>query len=279
MRSAALLSVFLVFACTEGDPAPVDDPGPTPPVVEPGQPKPVVAMKQTSLKKLEDPAKVLERWGPFFAKRFGAAPNDAKLGDVDGDGKSELAAQLEDGNILVFEDTSVDEPKGWAALHVGPQQPPIRIAGGKLRAGTRAPLVFTWDKDAYAFHQDVPAGLEDAAARAKKARPKAFAPGPKWRFGDEAAGGEENLEQHFFGDFDDDGGLELAVLGGGELALYEAEGPPTITKVSYPARRAMVHLGGVNDIKGDWLELVVPEASSQARVFEGGAWKEAWLSD
>ncbi|MCB9674747.1 MAG: VCBS repeat-containing protein [Alphaproteobacteria bacterium] len=245
-----------------------------------------------------DDAAVAARWKPFFADRFGSGAAEVHVGEVAGRGACALVV-LENGTTLVFPDPTVDVPTEWDVLDVGPQHA-VHVVRDGIRIGERTPLVVRWDaaEEAWAFSQAVPAGLEAATERAKGEHPTAFAAGPKWWLGEKGFDGEPDLAQHFYGDFDHDGKPDLAVLVPGSLVLYRASGDPMTTPIDYPARRAMVHFAETGkhafhpfpgddaehppapiEIDRDWLDLVVPEASSQSRYFAEGAWKTVWLGD
>ena len=253
------------------------------------------------------PLQLDDRWQAFLKDRFGHEASRHWVADFDGDGDDDLAVRLPN-SFLFFHETAEVPPTEWEVVHlhqaedvrVGVEAPDQarrrterRAAGAHLLVGGDHPISLYLHAETreYAWEQIYPMALMDLVSQAQSRTPDAFTMGANRGLGSTHGEGQSPLLDWFIGDFDADGELDIVVLNGTEVVLHRTGHAPESWTSTYPARRALVvfndrteiaSFGGDTpplEVRGDYLALSVPEASSVALVRSGDAWQVIFRSD
>jgi hypothetical protein len=207
---------------------------------------------------------------------------------------------------LTAEPTAHDA--SWAAAQIAPLAGKLAPGQTVLAFGPQAPLIAYFDRQVgcYRFDVTIPNELEAAATHARAQMPRAFLGSPNGWFDCEATatGEPPPALQAFVGDFNASRKLDLVVINGKRLAIYlDGAATPVTQTITYPAvevrlnhstrasivpfpetrQRADGEWESVErppvEVRGDFLELLIPGVSSIALAWQRGTWREIWLSD
>jgi len=251
---------------------------------------------------VEGPVQFDDRWQSFLEGRFGHKASRHWIADFDGDGDDALIVRLPEV-FLAFHETGQFPPSSWHDVYLSQaedvavtvEQPDLakrrtmgRASGAHLLVGTDHPIALYLHSEIgeYAWEQVYPKELDDVLTQASGQNSGPFEVlGANRLLGPKGWEGEDPLDDWFIGDFDADGNLDVLVIVAGKLHLHRKGKPPETAPLEYPARRAIVVFNESRtlkersgdderdiEVKGDFLAMDVPEASSAALIRQGGSW-------